>query len=33
MFYLNNRHANTGLDPKAEANLQALKDLHHKEIC
>ena len=32
MVYLNNRHANIGLDPEAEANLQALKNLHHKEI-
>ena len=32
MFYLNNRHVNTGSDPEVEANLQALKDLHHKKI-
>ena len=32
MFYLNNRHVNTGSDPEVESNLQALKDLHHKKI-
>lgn len=31
-LYLNIRHAETGLDLDAEANLQALRDLHRKEI-
>jgi hypothetical protein len=29
---LNDRHVITGLDPDATANLQALKDLHEKEM-
>lgn len=32
MIYLNNRHNNTGLDPNTEANLEVLKDMHHKAM-